>query len=308
MPDVFHGLAEWFESTAAKGVGALGFCAGKRDTADRLAGAVHAWLIADRCRSVAYGYVNGIAARGSGLPERWVALLDDLATSNAEPAVLITSTADVGSRGFERIIRSLDHLSPPTSRFLQLFGYGGWHGELTVEQQRRVLEVLVRLAEGGDVQAPGVGMNLISFWWHGRTPPLDKALAPSAIRLAVLAPSTAHIDNDYHWQQTLRLLCPHEPVQVAAVVVGVLTGPINSWRFDEETVAVLRESARLAPERVMEVIGGAILDRERRSAFGVHVYHGLFEAIGVDAVKRWVDMHGRENLRWIARHLASPRS
>jgi hypothetical protein len=56
----------------------------------------------------------------------------------------------------------------------------------------------------------------------------------------------------------------------------------------------------------MGVIGRALLDPDRRGIFGAAVYTGLFDAIGVNNVRRWVDTHGSEYLRWIARHFASP--
>jgi hypothetical protein len=56
----------------------------------------------------------------------------------------------------------------------------------------------------------------------------------------------------------------------------------------------------------MEEVGRAILDRERRVLFGVHIFRGLFEAIGLPVVQEWVAAHGVKQIRWLARHLASP--
>jgi hypothetical protein len=86
----------------------------------------------------------------------------------------------------------------------------------------------------------------------------------------------------------------------------VLTAIHHPWQLDDDNVAVLTEAARTAPDAVMEVIGRAILDRDRRLVFGADEFQGLFEAIGVESVRRWVAAHGREHLRWIARHLLSP--
>src|SRR5213079_3450313 len=33
---------------------------------------------------------------------------------------------------------------------------------------------------------------------------------------------------------------------------------------------------------------------------------GLFETIGLQHVKEWVERHGREHLRWLSRHFSGP--
>jgi hypothetical protein len=305
-PEGFRTLSTWFGTPAAKGAGALAFSLGRRDTADRLAPTIRDWLGTDRCRTVTVGYLNGVAGRGSGLPTAWVAELDALTAANPELAVVITSTADIGHRGFDRIFRVVDRLPAPVSRFLRLFGYGGWHRVLTTSQQGRVLEELVRLAEAGDQSAPGVGVTLLPFWWHSRAEPLHDRFVPPAFRLAEMAARTADRESGYHWRETLTLLCPHDPARVAEAVVAVLTGQSSLWKYDEENIRVLVQAAALAPGQVMEVVGSAIHDPSRRSMFAVGVYRGLFEAVGVDAVRDWVDSHGRQYLRWLARHFGSP--
>src|SRR5262249_5271882 len=57
---------------------------------------------------------------------------------------------------------------------------------------------------------------------------------------------------------------------------------------------------------VMEAVGAALLGRARRSAFGIAAFPGLFEAIGLPRVVAWLDRHGSEHLRWMARHFARP--
>jgi hypothetical protein len=56
----------------------------------------------------------------------------------------------------------------------------------------------------------------------------------------------------------------------------------------------------------MDAVGSALLDPQRRRVFGVAVFHGLFEAIGVPQVEAWLERRGREYLRWLARHFPSP--
>jgi hypothetical protein len=266
---------------------------------------VREWLAAGRCRAFTTGYMNGISARAGELPQPWAADLDALAETDPELAIAATSTADVGPRGFERVMRAVDRLQAPASRVLRVFGYGSWYREFTLAQQVRVLEVLVRLAESGDRLAASVGVDVIPFWWHRRTEPLEVRLVEPAFRIADLAVAAEQTDI-HNWHSTLRLLSPRDPARVAQILVNVMTLPSHPWRLDDGNVSVLAEAGALAPDRVMEVIGGAILDRDRRAIFGIDVYGGLFESIGLEAVRRWVAAFGSEHLHWLARHFPSP--
>ena len=305
-PDSFAGLAPWFDSGEAKGADTLAFRVGRSDESGRLAETVRGWMRAGRCRAVTAGYLIGVASRTGSLPEGWASELDALAGTDPEFVVSTTAAADIGGRGFERILEATDRLPPPASRSLRAFGFGRWHSELTTDQQVRILEKLVVLAEAGDPRAGGVGVKLVSVWSHRKSPPIDSRLVPHLFRLAEVAPAGLDPDGGYDWRHALGSLCPHDPVRAAEAVVGVMTTPDHPWRFDRENVPLLAEAARRDPDGVMGVIGGAILDPNRRLVFGVGVFRGLFEAVGLDAVRRWVEAHGPETLRWIARHFPSP--
>lgn len=308
LPETFRNLREWFDSPRANAVEYLGFSLGKRDEHDKLSDPIRAWLRTDQCRKLAIPYLNGCAARESGLPDHWAAELDSLAPCRAEVAIIATLTADVSARGYHRVLSALDHLVSSAARLLRGFAHGGWPAVLDITQKTMILSRLIGMSDAGDVNAPIVGMDLIRMWCHIAKTPLNSHLVPSAFELAARAPRYAQAQNEYNWRETLRLLCPHDPVRVAEIVLDVMTSPdIHPWQFGNENVSLLTQGAALAPDQIMEVVGRYILNRQRRSMFAISVYHGLFEAIGVDAVRRWVDKHGRENLRWITRHFASPR-
>ncbi|HYH66983.1 MAG TPA: hypothetical protein VD866_19970, partial [Urbifossiella sp.] len=305
-PAVLRGLGAWFGSDEARGAWHLGYVLGRRDRRSRLARTVRGWLAADEARSVALGYLAGLAARTGRLPPRWAVELDALAARRPELAVLATTTSDRGGRGLDRILTAVVRVPPPASRVLRGVLFNGWRECLTDAETGRLLDTLADLALAGDPEAAGVGLDLLAFWWHDRGQ-IPAPLAPVAFRIAELGPGS-HVTHEglYRWHRTLRHLAPHDPARVAGVVVGLMTGTDHPWRFAEENAEVLAAAAGRAPRAVMEVIGGAILDPARRTIFGVDVIHGVFEAVGVDEVRRWVAGHGPEALRWIARHLASP--
>ena len=57
----------------------------------------------------------------------------------------------------------------------------------------------------------------------------------------------------------------------------------------------------------MDAVGRRLLDPARRPFFSLHRFQGLFEAIGLAEIERWVTEHGREPIRYIAYQLDSPR-
>lgn len=305
-PDAFRDSAAWFESDRAKSVAALAYSVGEQDVDNRLAGVVSGWLAGGRCRSVVAGYLNGVSSRNGGLPDDWVLELDARAVTDPEQVVMITASADISRRGFERIFTLLHRLPAPSSRFLRMFGYGKWQRQLEAADRHRILTTLLELAEESDPAAVGVGLQLHAFWSHRSTSPIEASLTESVSQLAALAPAFADRENGYYWRYALEGLVATQPQCVAELVVDILTRRNHPWQFDPENQRLLTTAASAAPGPVMGVIGTAILDPDRRVVFLVEVYRGLFDAIGIDVVRNWLTAHGGEPLRWLARHFSSP--
>jgi hypothetical protein len=166
---------------------------------------------------------------------------------------------------------------------------------------------LVHLANTGDAKAITVGLDLIQTWAHFDTGAVDQALAPLALNLASRPVQGGHRRELFIWRKVLQLLSPSYPRQVAELAVELLTAPDNSGGWaDPENLEVLTRAAAVNPAAVMEAVGGDLLDRNRRLVFGIAVFHGLFEAIGLQHVDGWLNRHGFEYLPWLARHFPSP--
>ncbi|HYH65478.1 MAG TPA: hypothetical protein VD866_12350 [Urbifossiella sp.] len=307
-PEAITGLGEWLGSDAAQGAGPFGFTVGRGDTDSRIGGAVRGWLRTDTARPFVLGYLHGAAARTGELPDDWSAAIDAVVEGHPALAVMASVTADRSARGLDRILGAIGRVPPPASRLLRQLAFGGWKERLGADEQGRVLDSLLELRETGDQTAVGVGVELVAYWSLD-PPSLDRGLVPVVSRLVALAP-TEEVTHDamYNWHRVLRLLARHEPVWVAEVVIGLLTGSSHPWRHDDGNAEVLAAAARLAPRGVMDAVGAAVLDPSRRPIFLIGVFHGLFEAVGVAEVRRWVDAHGQDALRWVARHLDSPRA
>lgn len=305
-PDVLGAMRDWLGSDAAKGARPLGFVLGRRADGDRVADIIRAWLTADTVRPLVLAYLGGLAARAGELPPDWASDLDTLVDRHPELAIEATTAADRGTRGLERILGAVARMRKPVAWLLRGLLFAGWGERLSAVDRGRILAALVRLASAGESGAVRVGLEMIDFWWHDRRA-LDAEVVQVGFELAALGPGAdATHEGLYHWQRVLGLLAPHDPGRVAELVVELITGSDHPWRFGDENAEVLAGAARSAPREVMEVIGQAILDPARRVIFGIDVFHGVFEAVGVDEVRRWVETHGSDTLPWVARHLASP--
>jgi hypothetical protein len=305
-PKTFQELADWFASPQAQSAWQLGLKIGSQDKDGQLKGIVHDWLCVDRCRSTVVGYLSGTARREGGLPVEWANVLDNLIADHPEVAAIATTEADISIRGFERLVRLLDRLPPPVSRYLRSLAFGGWLRVLRSEHITRIVESLIPLTDAGDPEAVDVGVELLQAWTH-LDQTIDQPIASVAMNLVRRALHFDRRQPAYNWQQVLLQLSPFYPDQVAELMVSRITslrGPGSS--ADPDNVEVLIRAAAIDSATVMEAVGGALLDRERRTIFGIAVFNGLFEAIGLEQVAAWLERHGHEYLRWIARHFPSP--
>ena len=153
-----------------------------------------------------------------------------------------------------------------------------------------------------------MGYDLLNMWWHGRKEPLDPKLIPEAIDMAGYPATSNSHGLDYQWLEVLKLLIPLRPAEVAKLLTERITDARGGmfWSGGDPVVEVMAAVSARDPTGTMEAVGSALLDPARRPMFGVAIFRGLFEAIGLQVVSDWVAKYGDENIKWIARHLKSP--
>lgn len=306
-PQFLDALEGWFDGPDARSAGAFGLALGRQDGAGSLAPAVRRWLGGGRCVEVVSNYLRGVAERPGGLPGEWVRELDVSAAQAPASAALATLAADPTPRGLARLLGLVPHLPPPASPYLRRLAYPEWDAALSAGDKAAVLAALHSLAEGGDPHATGVALELTAVWSRAGETPLDAALADPLLRVAVRAGCNPDRVEAHDWEVAMRLLARHRPAEAAGLLVGALVGA-ELWLGPRRDGAleVLVDLARGSSQVVMDAVGGAILDPARRDLFRVLVFPGLFEAIGLAAIRGWVGGHGRDRALYIARHLASP--
>src|SRR5581483_9078300 len=108
----------------------------------------------------------------------------------------------------------------------------------------RVSNLLVQLANNGDTEAAGVGIDLVRMWVHIDPMAMNEHLALATLTLACQPVPVVRGLDLHTWREVLQLLSPFHPRQVAQLIVGRMTDPNapGGWS-DEENVDVLIRSA-----------------------------------------------------------------
>ncbi len=113
--------------------------------------------------------------------------------------------------------------------------------------------------------------------------------------------------NAGYWLAIVQTLAECSPISTAHLLMTALT---LSWpsrsAVEDGAIALLKTLAANQPNAVLAAVEQTIQDPERRTFFDTRSFRGLFEAIGFDAVRQWIEKNGPHYARHIARHLQSP--
>lgn len=304
QPEVMPRLADWFDSDKAKSAYQFGFELGVADRGDLISTTIASWLEAGRCAPLVIGYLRGIVSRQGALPSEWGQRIDQVAQTHAEYGVCLTLDADFSQAGFQRVMRLVSACAVP-SRFLNGFTSPNWESPLGVEDRVHILQFLLHYQSQDRQQAICIALSLLAAWTHYGSLPLPPELAGAVIQ--VLQASLDVRADVSAWSSLLESLAPSHPEETADLVTDALTstGPLRVV-LEDLTQEVLLKLARQHPRLVMDAVGRRILDPSRRPFFGLRRFQGLFEAIGLPEVQRWMTEHGSEPIRYIAYQLETP--
>ena len=304
---VLEELEDWFGSESCRSGGQLGFRMGKDDVQSRAMPLVLRWLGAGRAAGFASGYLHGFSLRAAGLPDEAVPVVEQLAESQPELAVQISIEADRSERGFERIVACLGKLTPDQRGMLRSMAFSEWPKIMTVKQEDRLLMELEVLAVGSDSNALGIAFDLMAGWSeHGKVPLPQQLMLRGLQMLKLSAKPTMRVE-DRDWKVVADMMTAEFPAEMADLVADALTD-VKVHRFQRRRYAqaIFQNLAGRDPKRAMEAIGRWVMDEERGPIFCAWELRGLFDSIGLDTVRPWVERHGAQAAIRLARHLNGP--
>ncbi|HDR8341977.1 TPA: trypsin-like peptidase domain-containing protein [Bacillus cereus] len=252
------------------------------------------------------GYCHGLNLRLQSLPNHFVQVLDKCTLIHPHNVLNITVSVDISQHGFKRIINILmveQNLSP----YLFKMQFRDWGELLSIEEKCLLFDcILKNLKDPASVQ---VILRLANMWYRDTNGDLHNSDSMISILINVLNKCILEDFqfDDWDWNEVVQLI----PDKFVIEKCKLLALALVKWKpghsmIDNYALANLRDIAKDSSEIVMNCIGEMILDKEYTSSFYLRVYRNLFEAIDFDIVKNWIENHGIETARAIARHVKSP--
>jgi hypothetical protein len=302
-PELLGQLVDWFDSGKPRSAFAFAVALGGADQHDALTPTIGSWLEAGRCRGMVAGYLQGVGSREGTLPDEWKQGLERAAGHWPEYAGLVTVDADFSRAGFQRIMRLVESgaLAPTV---LTTFDSPKWEPHVGSPERSQILDLLLGVSDR--VRALGAALHLGTSWTRFGKESVPAELAAPVTRLLHDALGVRVDPGD--WSPLLESLAATHPQETASLAVEALTsnGPLRV-SLQDLVLPTLIDVARRSPAPAMDAIGRQILDPARAPFFCVLIFPGLFEAVGLAEVQRWMREHGAEYVRYIARQLDSPR-
>jgi hypothetical protein len=109
---------------------------------------------------------------------------------------------------------------------------------------------------------------------------------------------------DYWWMRAVQTLAPEAPERACSVAILALTGEDHEKR--DHSWSILSLLAKTHPDLVMDSVGKILQDTAHGWRLRIGARSGLFQALPLESVKRWLAETGIEGARMIANHLQPP--
>ena len=306
-PDVVKELRDWFSSENSKSGGSLALFLGQEDNDDVLRPLVLKWLQEGRAPEFVAQYLTGISLRLKGLPRDAMSALDNAVDAFPILVARTTVSSDISIVGYDRLMRCIDKLKSEERFVFMHLSFGGWADFLDTQQKCYLLDKLDQLAKAGDTQALKVAFDLLSGWSNHGKQCYDEQVGSKALDLLRSLQAIDLSVDDYKWKTIAEALVSRYPDQIAEVLADVISN-VDPQQYQRSKYAqeMFKHLANSFPTEAMTAIGQWVLDEERCTVFRIRNFKGLFDAIGLDTVRPWVQQYGKIVAVRIARHLDGP--
>lgn len=307
QPGVVREAAEWFGSPEAMSAPILFLHVGLQDSESKVLPTILAWLQTGFAVNLVANYLRGVWQRAADLPTRAIDSIDDAAKTRPAEAIHITILADPSNRGLARLMANISRLESSQRAMLRQLSVEPWKSILDTTAKKMLLQQFCEWADSGDRHSVPVAIDIFGMWRHGTTSVIPQDLVPVLIRLAELSSEGDEGADDHGWKEVMEALAPVAPHKAAELLADEITN-VENHRYHRAQYAqeVFTSLAKEHPEIAMEAIGKWVLDGRRGVYFRLFEFRGLFDAIGLETVRPWVEKHGTVAAIGIARHVCGP--
>jgi hypothetical protein len=212
-------------------------------------------------------------------------------------------------RSFERTIEAVIAKLLPAAA---LRPFAAWNGprQTTTEEARTAAEILLVEARQGDQQAAAIGIDFIQF-------ALTRQEASSSSRFLMQMFSDNRLDTVFglleesinnrnqipHWFQHLfQLALASNTERAVDLVISMLAH--GSYEASEAASGLMHSLAVVDSSKLMEKLGSALLDGQGSTNLAFRKV--AISVIPNDIVISWLEKHGLEGARALARHTVGP--
>lgn len=306
-PDVFSDLRPWLPTKEAKSAWAFMSELGRADREQTLTRQILDWLAREASATTLVAhYLSGLTAHLEGLPKVATEAIEAISETRPRDALEVTAIADVSQQGAERLIRLLQSIPDAGMALLQQLGGERWLAALNPTQQEAILRGMLERYQEGSEYALLHAFSIVSMWLHFRKSLLNNNLDDVLLEMLVASESKSVGAIDYEWEQIVEHLTPVFPKEIASLLAREIAN-IETRRYERRKYAIkhFKLLARENPETAMEAIGEHVMG-EKGDSFRIFEAQGIFDAIGLETVKPWIEKQGQTAALRIARSLDGP--
>lgn len=303
-PPVLAQCEPLFTSERIRSDASLGAACGARDDADAFAATAESWLQAGVCGGFLSGFLQGMAGRCGALPARWSNHLDQVADTHPQLVADLTLASEPTKKGLARLFALVGSGRIRPSCMLRIASRT-WAGAVRDVGEAELVNVLLHVRSGARAEALSAALKLAQVWGDFGKASFGQDLAAECETLLGHTIGSTH-ETDA-WVDTLTSLGRSAPLRALDLAAQALVRDTSRHAIPTELLLpVLRELSAAHPADAMEAVGQILLNPMHHRMCGVLKFHGLFDAIGVDAVRAWAKDKDTEVVALIARHLDSP--
>ncbi len=297
---------DWLFSTNAKSSALFGEQVGKLDRDGQLLDKIVKSVAEYRESRFARGYLFGFLSHENVDLKRVNELLDWLQGIDAQLAYELFIVGGARTRARERTLAVVKSGKLSVRHFRNLgIGAGGSH--LNDRDVVELLDFLQEKMDAGDAEATETAIDIVAYNCLTRTtgPPIglhNEEVRDRVWKVAERAAANVGRES-FWWGKIVEALAPYDLVRAARVAAEGLLGEGVNLRDDAGKV--LSAIAQVDPAAAMEAVGAAIMDEAKGWRFLVGRYD-VIKQLPPETVIEWIDRHGVEAARRIARQLPTP--
>ncbi len=248
--------------------------------------------------ALARGYIGRLMSTCPNSAERLNAWLDRSEEDAPELAYFLSLAAPDFARPLERTLRLIRTDRLPVQS-LQNFIVGVLLDRMSSAELSTILGLLV---QAGDPQSLHIAIDFVGrSVQKGR---ISDTGERDAMWRALEASAPVEDRADYWWVRGVQTFASEAPERACRTAILALTGEDHEKR--DHAWSILSILAKTHPDLVMESVGRVLLNPEQGWHLRILRRSGLFQALPLESVQRWLARNGIEGARVIANHLQPP--